>query len=613
MSRSKRFLRSFQNAAAGANPLAEMNRDWEGFGDALASAPEALKQAMEADAQVAPSGPAFVNPAAFASAACDRDGAVVVADSSFARWAVPAENVRAQLDTLKQGRPSVSFLTDGEGRFVAVAAASPDFARDWPLADAVRASLDAGKAAYAIIAHRLPDPARSGDLIAARVFGFTGLETRLTQALLAGGDVPQAARLAGVGYETAREAIKSAMRKAGARRQGGFISTCIALQSGEAAGHVQVAPILQDLFGLTRRQGQVAVTVATGCTRSEAAAALGLSENVVKAEMKAVFIACLVESVAALSAVVAQVRALAELAEATGVSLSGAAADGEPLRLLPRRGRAGCIAFSDHGPRSGLPVLILHTATTARHNPASHIRALQAHGLRPIALDRPGFGLSQMVEGDYLGGSADDLADILDALGLARAHFIARGGAMVLSRFGARHPGRIAGAVVINPEPPPHADRKRNGPTGHLKQLVYTRPGLIESLARHLSRRASAGIVEAVVLKALEASPADRRLLQDPELRAAYVRSTQQSALQGAAGFIAVACAEPAEQATPLADGSMITILCGAQDPMYDAADSLPRWQRVWPGCQVRIVADAGRLLHLQHPALLAQILKRYV
>ena len=99
-------------------------------------------------------------------------------------------------------------------------------------------------------------------------------------------------------------------------------------------------------------------------------------------------------------------------------------------------------------------------------------------------------------------------------------------------------------------------------------------------------------------------------MLSDPEIRAAYVLATQQAALQGGAGFRAIATTEPFETARPIPDGSMMTIVCGSQDPLYNPADSLPSWQAAWPGCAVVLVPDGGRLVHFQKPELIAGLLR---
>lgn len=607
---AQRFLRRFREASAKGDALAVVNGDWSGFGEAVAEAPHDLKDALDSDAQLAPAGPAFIVPDSFGSAACDRDGRLVVADDKMRSWVGDIERARLDLRAFNPAKAGVTFLLHDNGRFDVVAIGAVACARQWPLSSEVRGSLESGRAQFALIATRPVEPAAQTSWMPGAVFGFTSAETRFARAFMASSDVRKAAAHARIGYETARDVLKAVMRKAGVRRQGEFISLCAALQAGEAPADVRLEGVLQELFGLTARQAHAALLVAQGCERRDAARELGVSESVVKDELRHVYAACLTPTAAALSSLIGQVRALSALVEAGDVNASLMTLEPVHLRLLPRRSRPGRIAFSDHGPSSGAPTLILHTATTSRHNPASFISALQARGLRPIALDRPGFGLTDMVEGDYLVGSACDLVDVMDELGLARACIIARGGTMVLSRFAALYPDRLDRAVVINPEPPATADAKTSGPAAAVKALVYRRPELIEPLARHLSRRVSAGLVEALVLRMLDASAADRAVLSDTAVRAAYVKATQQCALQGGAGFVAVARCEPAEQPSVIDDGSMITILCGGEDPLYDAADSLPRWKAVWPGCRVEIIAEAGRLLHLRYPERVVEALR---
>jgi pimeloyl-ACP methyl ester carboxylesterase/DNA-binding CsgD family transcriptional regulator len=621
MSRVRSFLDRFQAAAESSNPLDMLHLDADGFGAALTEDPGALGQAMARDATLAPAGPAFVNPHAYASAACDGDGAIVAADPAFAAWAAPLHRGRAELGALKAGKASVSYLVEDtsglpehRGRFIAVAAAPLAAARHWPLAPEVRRALERGAADYALVAHLPPTLQPRGLANAARLFGFTAREATMAEALVRGGDVRAAAVIEGIGYETGRDVIKSAMAKAGCHRQGEFVALCLQIESGEQPGGLVIEPVLRDIFGLTDRQARIADTIARGLTREECAARLGLSVHIVKTELKAIFAICDLNSLVQLTTLVAHIQAVAALAEATDIDLSVATRGAEPLRLLPRRSRGGRIAFADHGPRGNIPAICLHTATTGRHLPASTIAALQAHGLRPITLDRPGFGLTSMPahsgEGEYLADNARDITEILDALGIARACIIARGGTMVLAHFAAHHADRLDRAVVLNPEPPPQRDRRLGGLHGHVKQLVYSRPGLIAPLASHLSRRASARTVERLVLQVVGGSAADRATLADPDTMAAYVRSSQQSAMQGGVGFLAIARSEPHDSVPPLADGSAITILCGAQDTMYAASDSVPYWQSIWPGARVEVVADTGRMLLFQRPDLVAAALK---
>ncbi|WP_156139648.1 alpha/beta fold hydrolase [Sphingomonas sp. 35-24ZXX] len=617
MSRAQRFLERFRSTGNDHNPLDMLHEDADGFGALLAEAPEALAEAMTRDADLAPAGPAFVNPRAYASAACDAEGDVVCADPAFAAWAAPLHRGRAELGALKAGKASVSYLLEdvsgGQGhggKFIAVAAAPLAAARHWPLAPEVRRALESGAADYALVAHLPPTLQPRGLASAARLFGFTAREASMAEALVRGGDVRTAARMEGIGYETGRDVIKAAMAKAGCHRQGEFVALCLQIESGEQPGGLVIEPVLRDIFGLTERQARIAHTIARGLTREECAQQLALSVNIVKAELKAIFASCELASLVQLTTLVAHIQAVAALADATDIDLSVATRGAEPLRLLPRRDRTGRIAFADHGPRDGIPMVCLHTATTGRHLPAKAIAALQAEGLRPITLDRPGFGLTAMVEGDYLAHNARDILEILDALGLQRACILARGGTMVLAYVAAHHPERLNRAVVLNPEPPPQRDGRLQGLHGHVKQLVYSRPGLVGPLATHLSRRASARTVERLVIQVVGGSEADRRTLADPEILSGYVRATQQSAMQGGAGFLAIARSEPHDSVVAIADGSAITILCGEQDTMYASADSVPYWQSIWPGARAQVVEGAGRMLLFQRPDLIAAALR---
>ena len=617
MSRAQRFLERFRSTGTDHNPLDMLHEDADGFGALLAEAPEALGEAMTRDADRAPAGPAFVNPRAYASAACDAEGDIVCADPAFAAWAAPLHRGRAELGALKAGKASVSYLLEdvsgGQGhggKFIAVAAAPLAAARHWPLAPEVRRALETGAADYALVAHLPPTLQPRGLASAARLFGFTAREASMAEALVRGGDVRTAARMEGIGYETGRDVIKAAMAKAGCHRQGEFVAVCLQIESGEQPGGLAIEPVLRDIFGLTERQARIAHTIARGLTREECAQQLTLSVNIVKAELKAIFASCELASLVQLTTLVAHIQAVAALAEATDIDLSVATRGAEPLRLLPRRDRTGRIAFADHGPRGAIPMICLHTATTGRHLPSKAIAALQAQGLRPITLDRPGFGLTAMVEGDYLAHNARDILEILDALGLQRTCILARGGTMVLAYVAAHYPERLDRAVVLNPEPPPQRDGRLQGLHGHVKQLVYSRPGLVAPLATHLSRRASARTVERLVLQVVGGSAADRETLADPDILAGYVRATQQSAMQGGAGFLAIARSEPHDSVVALADGSAITILCGEQDTMYAATDSVPYWRSIWPGARAQVVEGAGRMLLFQRPDLIAAALR---
>jgi pimeloyl-ACP methyl ester carboxylesterase/DNA-binding CsgD family transcriptional regulator len=609
LSRGDRFLKNFREASGDGDPLEVLVTDTEGFAEALAKVPGDLAEVLQFDADNGPSGPVFVNTSAFASAACDEDGRLLVADEAFRRWVMPNDRLSAALAKFDPKRPSISFLVEDRGKFIAVAAAPLVHSKNWPLSPDIKAFLEAGHAKIAVIA-RLDDThnvtsTRNGIMTALRL---TGLEARVCDGLVKAGGTRGAAALAGVTYETARAELKSAMKKAGVGSQAELVSLLIGLSSGELSTP-QLTNVLRDVFNLTERQSSIAIHAANGFDRKEIAQIMGISAHSVKAELSSLFSTLNVDSIGQLSRAIAQIKALTALAGSSGIELNNLAHQSEPLQLLPRRGRKGRIAIADHGPVDGLPCMILHTATTGRHLPAAHVAALQAQGLRVIAFDRPGTGLTDMIEGPLLAQTALDMIDILDALSIERTCLVARGGSMVMAYFACYHADRFLRGVALNPEPRPVNDTAYLGFVGNVKRLVFRHPKLVAGLAKHLAQRAATSKVESLILRALAISPSDSATLSDPAFRAAYVRTTQQSALQSGAGFIAMSQYEPHTPDMPLQDGAMMTILYGEDDPVYFHQDGLDRWQAMWPNCTVQGVKGAGRLLQFQRPDLISKAL----
>lgn len=608
-SHGDRFLMNFRKASGDGDPLEVLVSDTDGFAAALAKSPDDLASVLQYDADHGPTGPAFIQGSAFASAACDDDGRLLLADDAFNQWVLPREKLSAALGNFDPKRPSISFLVEDRGKFIAVAAAPLVHSKNWPLSPAVKAFLEAGHAKIAVIA-RL-DGTDTGGVDNRRIIGalrLTGLEARVCAGLVKAGSARGAAALAGVSYETARAELKVAMKKAGVGNQAELISLLMSLSSGELSSP-QLNGVLKDVFSLSDRQTRIALAAARGLDRKEIAGLLGISPHLVKSELSALFNILNVETIGNLSRAIAQIRALTALAGASGVEIVSPDQESEPLQLLPRKGRKGRIAFADHGPVGGLPCLVIHTSTTGRHLSKPHVAELHRLGLRPIAFDRPGTGLTDMIDGPLLEQTALDMIDILDVLSIERTSVIARGGSMVMAYFAAHHGDRFGRGVSLNPEPRPAQDTAYLGFVGNVKKLVFRQPKLVAGLAKHLAQRAAAPKVESLIVRALTNSPSDNATLLDPVFRAAFVRATQQSALQRGAGFIAISQTEPKVPDYPLKDGSMMTILCGEDDPVYHHKDGLERWRAMWPDCKVQIVRNAGRLLQFQRPDLIAKAL----
>jgi pimeloyl-ACP methyl ester carboxylesterase len=121
--------------------------------------------------------------------------------------------------------------------------------------------------------------------------------------------------------------------------------------------------------------------------------------------------------------------------------------DGERLLI----GERGQLHLIERNPQARETVLLVHGygASSASYLPVVGALAERFHVL---AIDLPGFGLSDKREGDY---SPDALADVLravlDAKGIARAHVVGHSwGSSIVLAFARRHPQRLDKLVIMS-------------------------------------------------------------------------------------------------------------------------------------------------------------------
>ncbi|MBC7520954.1 MAG: hypothetical protein H7268_07680 [Sandarakinorhabdus sp.] len=599
--RAAAFLDRFRRADRDDALLDVLVDDYDGLAAAIELAPDEVLAIADA-ATVAAGPPADPHADSFASAACDRAGKVVVADPRFLDWLGGIDPLAAVVRGIGIDRPSVSAIADDRtGRPVAVAAATLAVARRWPLADAVRAALDNGTGTFAVVAFR---PDTSAWEQATRAYGLSPQESRLAAALARRGDLKEAAAATGVSYETARKLVSNAMRKVGAARQTDLVRRILSAAAGDVRTPEGSTRLFADLFGLSMRQAALAQAVAHGATRDAAAAAIGASSQSAKAELKIVFQACGVANAVDLARIAAEVDALAGLATACSVAIEpqGETTPAEPLRLIARRRATGRIAVTDHGPAKSRPLLMFHTAVGGRHQPRRLVAALQAAGWRPISFDRPGYGLADMIDGPCpFAEAALDAADILDSLGIEGAALFSRTASAAALATAAAMPGRITGGILVAPDPPAHLDTRYVGMMGRGKALFFGNPVLAAAFARILSRRTSSAQIARMQRQSVAGSAIDEAAIDDPETLADIVRASRQAAL-GMRGFLAEMQAHGRGGLAPaVAAGMRWAVIAGANDPLYDFADSESHWREALPGADIEVVADGGRWLHLTH------------
>ena len=174
-------------------------------------------------------------------------------------------------------------------------------------------------------------------------------------------------------------------------------------------------------------------------------------------------------------------------------------APGPDPALLPKPGRrvdvggGSSVNVEERG--AGAPVVLVHALPSSIGDWADLPERLASHGIRAIAYDRVGFGLSSRPEpepGRYTTASnARELGALLDALGIEKATLVgwSYGGGVVI-RFASEHPDRVERLVLLSSVGPAM-------PEGGVVDVFLSSPYLLEWVAgvRPLGRAVVADMV----------------------------------------------------------------------------------------------------------------------
>lgn len=449
---------------------------------------------------------------------------------------------------------------------------------------------------------------------ACSAFGMTGLETRVIEAMLHTGSIRTGAALAKLSYATAREAMSTALAKVGVGRMPGLIHRLSLLALGIFPNGDQATELLTDRWGLKPRQAQIAMLLAQGLTRAETARSLGISEATVKKQADIIFQAFGVSGAAALARSLSAIIAIQVLTDASHGRVAWLGGIAEPLRFIDRPS-GGRIAISDYGPAGGRPVVILHSSMTTRHPPRRLVSELMKHGYRVLAIDRPGFGLTDS-EGRVLGDdpsdpfepAAHDMRIVLDRLQIDQVDIVARGAAQVVTAFAGRFPERCGTAVLVNPDPPSNRDQRRWGVLGSFKEAYLQSPELILPAARLISRVMTRNFLAKVLRKSMRGSPPDEALLADEQVTDDYYRAIRMFTTGRLAGYVLeqTALARGTTADYPI-DGRGWSVLLGEHDTLCEPGAALAFWQERIPAADFEVVEGHGRLLAYGAPALIVE------
>ncbi|MDP1632859.1 MAG: alpha/beta hydrolase [Caulobacter sp.] len=596
---------------AEGRPSQALLDDWSALELSLTREPEALIAAMaEASRFDAAEGSVTVAPrSALGFAVASPAGDLIHADETFRKWFGPESGATAFRHlarlALKEGHAS-GLVEAADGAALAACAGVQATSLGWPLPEDCRKALQGGARRVVLLSFA---PSRAGDLAAraAAAFGLTPLEARLAEALLDAPNLVAAAARIGVGRETAREALKKAMKKAGARRSPDMVRRMMDLMCGDHPTPPAIEAVLAANFGATPAEAKAAACFAQGMTAREAAERLGVKDATVRGQLKAVFAKTGVNKAKDLVRLAAETSTLAALSGASETVLEPADPNGR-LRVLASGDRR--IAITDYGPRSGKPVIIMHGATTGRRLPQVLVAALHARGYRPLVPQRPGYGLTDAPDLPYLDQGADDMARVMDALRIDSARLMMRDSSTPTGLlFASRHSDRVSAGIVINPKwpagPGVYPVREPASVMGAVTRAFTANPHLIELVAEMLRRQTRTDLLEGIMRQTLAHLPADKAALERPGVLDALVRDAQGMFARSSQGFAAEHYAYVAGWIVPATiSGDHWTVVdCGL--PSDSSRDQI---RAGLPNARYHAIAGAGLLVYFTHPEVIADL-----
>ncbi|HEX6632997.1 MAG TPA: alpha/beta fold hydrolase [Usitatibacter sp.] len=166
------------------------------------------------------------------------------------------------------------------------------------------------------------------------------------------------------------------------------------------------------------------------------------------------------------------------------------------------------LSYSELG--HGLPVVLLHGFANDRSLWREQVQALASRH-RIVGPDLRGFGRSPDTDGApvSMDAYADDVREMLDALGIARAVIggISLGGYVSLA-FALRHPERVAGLVLANTRAGPDDAQAAEGRRDFAREIARRGPeAVVESYGDKPFRRDCERAVKQAVRDAIRAQP----------------------------------------------------------------------------------------------------------
>ena len=209
-------------------------------------------------------------------------------------------------------------------------------------------------------------------------------------------------------------------------------------------------------------------------------------------------------------------------------------------RLARPDGRT--IAWTECGPLDGEPVLRLPGTPGSRYSIRADQEPWLDRNLRVITVERPGFGASTRLPGRGFAEHADDIAAILDHLGIATvAMYGGSGAAPHELAFAARYPDRVTACTVVDGAAPLTDDEVRAQVDFNVTADGLARAGDRLRLRILLDEARAAILADPIAGfgEIMESAPEeDREIMADPAWQVGFGRGLGEALAPGVDGWV---------------------------------------------------------------------------
>ena len=224
----------------------------------------------------------------------------------------------------------------------------------------------------------------------------------------------------------------------------------------------------------------------------------------------------------------------------TGARVAPGANDIREGRLVrPDRRTVG---WTESGVPDGRPMLRVPGTPGSRYTLPADRSLWFERGLRVVTVERPGFGVSTRLPGRGFAEHADDLAAVLDRLGIERLTVYGGSGAAphVLA-LAARHPERVAAVTILDGAAPMTDDELDSQVEANVIADRLARARDVESLRTFLEAERTALLADPIAAfhAIMAGAPAeDHALIDEPDWLAGSGRGFLEALAPGVDGWL---------------------------------------------------------------------------